>query len=230
MSATQTVHTCPDCDKTYPTTQGLGAHRFRAHGIKGTSKKAADRRQQGRRVLPVLTPRQAATHPAAVSPFVERTQVLLDDLADPLRDQLDAIASRLSDLDNEANELRKARTRINGVLMRLDPDAVKLRPTAAASEGRANGARALANQRLQEKAEAVRAIITKDPRFADGFTSNLVAHELTTVIPHGLSTKSAREILEMLRDQSVVRHDRVVKGGGMQFKLVTSLNGDSADG
>lgn len=35
---------CPECDRTFTNAQGLGAHRKRAHGVEGGSRRAATRR------------------------------------------------------------------------------------------------------------------------------------------------------------------------------------------
>jgi uncharacterized C2H2 Zn-finger protein len=38
--------TCPECGKTFTRAASLGAHRQRAHGVAGTSKKTASRRRR----------------------------------------------------------------------------------------------------------------------------------------------------------------------------------------
>lgn len=227
---TQEQFVCPECGKTFDKANALGGHRYRSHGVKGSGPKAQARDKT--RALPVLTGRQAARHPAARSPFVTRTEDLLLDMTQPLREQVGAIEARLADLDGEARELREARTRLNRTLALLDPDA-QPKPKPGHGGDRianiSNGARQVAARQLQAKVDAVRGIITSDARWHDGFTSNILAHELSPVVPKGLSAKSAREVLERLRDEGVVRHDRVVKGGGMQFKVVGASNGDQPD-
>lgn len=248
MAAAETQqHTCDveGCGKSFTTVQALGTHRWRSHRIRGASKEAGRRAARKEpphtppQRVPVLSGRQAASLqrvPLGVSPFMARTRELLEDMTEPLRQQREAIQRRLDDLETEQRELREARQQINTVLARLDPSEAakhgkpgpKPKPkTNAEAVADANAARA--QRQLMEKAEAVRAIITSDPRWHEPFTSNRVAQALTDVVPRGLSTKSARAVLEMLRDDGVVRHHRVVKGGGMAFKLVTSMNGGGED-
>jgi len=156
----------------------------------------------------------------------------LHELAAPLRAQLAQIEDRLATIQTEAKDLREARSEITKMLARLDPDTSKPGrpgPKTMRVESRVSGNAERAQRQLEAKLAAVQAIITTEDGWADGFTSNQLAHTLSARVPRGLSAKSARQVLELLRDRGVLRHDRVVKGGGMQFKLVTSMNGAGAD-
>lgn len=44
--AEQQGHACPECGEAFATPALLGAHRYRAHGVKGTSKRTGRRRRQ----------------------------------------------------------------------------------------------------------------------------------------------------------------------------------------
>lgn len=225
---TQTL-ACPDCGKTFDgarATQALGGHRFRAHGIQSGSAKAAQRRAQSK-PTPIVEQQQQQN-----GSVIEHVRGQLQQLADPLREQMTQIDERLTRLDSEVRELREARSEIRRVLEKIDPSVTpkQTKQTKSASTS-ANGSQRLAAERFEQKIEAVKAIITSEPEWQEGFTSNIVADTLTSRVPHGLSSKSARAVLDALRERGIVRHDRVVKGGGMQFKLTngSAENGASED-
>lgn len=219
-----TTYTCdePGCGRTFESPQALGGHRFRVHGKRGESQRTKQQRKAATNVVPVLTPRGAAVaaREGTLGSVASTVREQLRTLASPLQDQLDEIEERLLALDTEARDLREARNQINLVLARLTSNGKPAKPTDTRTD--ANALRA--ERQLQEKADFLASIFkTRPEEFAGGFTSNKLSDALTAEVPRGLSTKSARAALELLRERGVVRHDRVVKGGGMQFKLVDNV-------
>lgn len=234
---------CPECGKQYDTPQGLGGHRHRTHGVRSSEairrerlglapkagRKRVEQKSDGRESpiarLPIFTPEELAQQVVSGGFAIQALREQLRDLASPLRSQLMQIERQMTLLDEQTRELREARNEIRSVLAKLDPDSVE-KPAQSRQSAVSNANTARAERQLQEKVDAVASLLATDDRFADGFTANTVADELSKQIPRGLSPKSARRILDRLRDGGIVRHDRVVRGGGMQFKLVTSTNGD----
>lgn len=193
----------PGCGRRFTRKQGLGRHLKEGHGRKATRDVKASR---------------AAAAAVVESPGVLALRAQLHELGEPLREQLRQVEARLEVLDAEARELRAMRTQLGGVLGKLDAKPKppsKGMPTAAVVANRAR-----ADRELVEKTDAVEAwLLAHRDELRDGFTANVVANTANGV-PHGLSSKTAQQVLEILRERGVVRADRVTKGGGMSFKLL----------
>jgi hypothetical protein len=215
---------CPECKKEFYSAQALGGHRAKAHGVKSAEtlrrerlglRQKNDAATERRRMVPVVTPESLA------SSYAKSVRASLRDLVAPLHEQLAEIEARLVVLEKEERDLRDAKRQIVNVIAKIDPTtASSAKSTKQAGAVRDHNSKRAAKQ-LVEKADALEKILLEegDELFPNGFTSNRVSEAFSSRIPRGLSTKSAREAIEILRERDVVRADRVVRGGGMQFKL-----------
>jgi hypothetical protein len=113
---------------------------------------------------------------------------------------------------------------LEGVVKKLTPTA---QPSRAPGDRRGvvNGQPAL----FDRKVATLRTLITEHPEvFVDGITANALAEYWTREnLQPGVSLQVLRRCFEQLRDEGVMRADRVVKGGGMAWKLVNQENGGS---
>jgi hypothetical protein len=237
MTATTDKLTCPECGAEYETAQGLGAHRWRAHDVKSPERlrrealglrlkhQAAQERERAKQ--------PPVEQPPAVSQLAVEVRKRLEDVSAPLRTQLAQLDERLDEIGKEAKQLQELRREITSVLGKLDPQPKQPKqqsPTSndarAAAVSSANALRA--ERQLLEKSDEVEDyLLVHADELREGFTSNQLTDVLAKndVVTRGISVKSMRTILERLRDKGVVRHDQVVRGGGMRFKLITT-NGD----
>jgi len=185
--------TCPECGRAFSTVQGLGRHRTTAHGAAKTARSAK---------------RTTATD------VVLEVREELRDLVTPLREKHRSISARLSVLDMEAAELRAARKDIEAVLAKLDPSTAANRKKVSANVG--------TKTREEEKRKAVREFIELNHQsLAEGFT----AAELNRMMKEDefgpvMSAEKTRVFMQQLQSEGVVRADRIVKGGGMQYLIV----------
>lgn len=171
---------------------------------------------------------------APVTSPLERIEAHLLELLEPLRGELEQLDARLSVVNAEREGLLATRRRIESTIRTITGEApAKPGPKVGSTNSKANpgvarGNAARAQAQQQAKTDAVAAYLEAHPdEFADGFTANSLADKLTSVVPRGLTVKSARKTIEALRDRGVLRADKVVRGGGMQFQIVNSTNGSS---
>lgn len=215
MASDRKTLVCDVCGKEYPTPQGLGSHRRQAHGITGSNRKQ-------RKLAP---PRRVELPEVPTSAFVSGIRAELEGVAAPLVQKLREVEDRLAILDEEGKALRETRTELRAVIGKLAPSSLPAKPATSSSgiqsRNEVNSERA--RRQLDAKVEDVERLLSENvDRYAEGFTSNRLADDLSDQVRRGLSTKTARTVLEELRERGVVRHDRVVKGGGMSFKLVSA--------
>ena len=211
MSATETAdetkpYVCDveGCGRRFARPQGLGRHRVETHGFAPTSSKSRAKSAQ----VPEPDP----------TTYEGQVKLQLQTLAAPLKAQAADIDAKLDELANQMRDLRKARSEITAVLTKLDPPPPGTKPQA---NGRGSTAAHHAELVLMAKADAIADIIERQPeRFAEGFTPNTLAEQLTSEVPRGLSNKSAQKVIEILRERNLIRADKVTRGGGMQFVLV----------
>ena len=160
----------------------------------------------------------AATAPDP-NTYEGQVKLQLQTLSAPLREQLLDIDKKIADVQATLSDLRKAKVDITLILNKLDPSRVSTSGNGKNGRGSSN-AEYHANL-LVKKADRVAELLTTNPeQFPEGFTANMLAQTLTDQVQKGLSTKSAAQVLEILRDRNVVRADRVTRGGGMNFQLV----------
>jgi hypothetical protein len=160
-----------------------------------------------------------AQHPPApvIDPNTYEGQVKLQlqELAAPLKAQLADIDAKMADTLRTLTDLRRAKVDITSILTRLEPK------DANGNGKRGSGSRDYHAQLLVQKADKVAELLTTQPeRFPEGFTANVLADQLKDEVPKGLSTKSAAQVIEILRDRNLVRADRVTRGGGMNYLLI----------
>jgi hypothetical protein len=164
-----------------------------------------------------MTPPPPAFDPDS---YEGQVKLQLQALAAPLKAQAADIDAKISELTESLRDLRKARAEVTSILVKLDPD---LKPTTNGKHPERTGTNAGYHaELLAKKADTVAEILaTKgSDLFPEGFTANLLAEQLTDSVPRGLSTKSAAQVIDILRERSIVRADRVTRGGGMNFVLV----------
>lgn len=217
MAAVTSVLVCEVCEREFPSPQALGGHRYRVHGLRGGSRRSKQRQQQATtKPEPSRALEAPELEPGDVRAKIRAT---FESVSGELRAQLAELEQTIEQRELELKDLREARGDLRAIIGRVAPGSLELTKQAKAVS---NGSQKRAAKDLAAKVEAVEKIITTEPKWSEGFTSNRLADDLSERIPRGLSTKVARTVLEELRERGVVRHDRVVKGGGMQFKLVSA--------
>jgi uncharacterized Zn finger protein (UPF0148 family) len=140
----------------------------------------------------------------------------------PLQQQLDEINTQIEAMIRDLTELREARSMLERTLKHLNPTAKPAKGAAST-----NGAAELASKALDEKIAALRQLIeTKPELWADGITANALAdYWQAEKIKPAASLQTIRKGFEQLRDEGIMKADRVTKGGGMSWKLVTTNGG-----
>jgi len=215
------LYECPEgCGKTFTRVQGLGRHLSETHGHPTTREAESKRRQRASGGDGTRGPAAYAVSGIISTPSSSLARETRDELAaivGPLRERRRAIEARLSTLDREASELRAARRDVDSVLSKLDPsDAPK--PKAPTANGNDEQKIAAVRRFVDEHADAL----------AEGFTIEALLRQMNEAgVEPKMSSQKARVAVEALRDEGVVRADRVVKGGGMRFVLI-GANGASA--
>lgn len=145
--------------------------------------------------------------PKSTSIMSEVDQQLAEIVA-PLRAQRRQIEHKIEDAMSDLQELRRALAKITHALKPFEPPKPKTKSNAG---GRSDAA----------KLNVTRAFLSEHAdELADGFTGDALhramkAHGITPM-PSG---EKLRELFETLRDEGVLRADKVVKGGGMNFVL-----------
>ena len=152
----------------------------------------------------------------------DAVQQALEEIVAPLQEQLGTIERRIAELEVELMDARAARVKIRSVLDRINPPAPK--PKTSTPDPVADGNRLRAERQLEEKVEALAAWLPEHVGeiSEDGsFTGNrLVAFQQgKDIVPGGLSSDTAARVLDRLAERGVVRRDKIVRGGGMQWKV-----------
>lgn len=205
------VWKCDVCGREFSRKQGLGRHMHETHGTPTT-------RQVGRDA-PAAQAKSAQT--SSMLGEVERE---LHELLAPLRKRLAKLNADIGNRTAELVELRKARTYIEGTIRKLEPAP---KANSATSDRGAKGARAAAEYGYRRKLANTREyLIANASTLRDGFTVQSLTEAMKRdgVTPVASNTKVA-QILDDLRDQGVVRADRVTRGGGMSWLVVQTTNG-----
>lgn len=197
-------YVCPTCDEEFETQQAYGGH----------ATKHAREQRAGR----------------AVAQFSIKAQVAeqMREVLAPMQAQLDELNAGIATRTRELSEMREARTMIIGVMNKLDPTV----STKAKSNGSPNGAAAVASRSFDLKLAKVREVVEQHPElFEDGTTANALGdHWREQGWQPQVSLVTIRRCFELLRDQGIMRADRVTKGGGMSWKLVGKDNGGDDSG
>lgn len=212
------LYECPEkgCDKTFTRVQGLGRHLSETHG-QPTTREASERK----RGPSDGATRSVATRAPEPSSLVRETRDELAGIIGPLRERRREIERRLAALAGETEELRAARRDVDAVLSRLDPTSATL--------PKPSGNNAARSERVhRERVAAIRAFVDSRPdALADGFTATALIERMRAENAEPrMTTDTARRAIDELRDQGVLRLDRVTQGGGKLYMLVG--NGSAA--
>jgi hypothetical protein len=187
------------CGRTFKSKQGLGRHLTDGHGLEPASKKS-------RAAASVIDP----------DTYEGQVKMQLLALAEPLKAQVADIDTKIEAAMTTLRDLRKAKSDVMAVLGKLVPEEKNT------TNGRAGSAAAYAAANLLRKTDRVQELLTENPKmFPEGFTPNLLAAELTTKVHGGLSNASAQKVIETLHDRGIVRADKVTRGGGMNYMLIS---------
>jgi len=190
--STDGTYACPDCSEVFDNHRALNAHSAKHK-----------REREGQRFSPKALAQEA-----------------LRELLAPLREQLAEVNAEIDERTRDLQELREARTMIEKALRQLDPNASTPKSKTAA----ANGAAGVASASLDRKVATLRALTQEHPElFEEGVTANALAdYWQSNDLQPAASLSSIRKGFEQLRDEGIMRADRVVKGGGMAWKLVNN--------
>jgi hypothetical protein len=141
----------------------------------------------------------------------------------PIQAKLVEVDTRIDRTARELRDLREAKQQLEGVLKRLG-----VIPKATYSSS-ASSAREVANRSLAGKLATMRQLVASKPElFVEGVTANALAdYWKENKLKPSTSLATVRACFETLRDEGVLRADRVTKGGGMSWKLVNTNNGGS---
>ena len=194
---------CPECENTYSRERAVRRHLTEKHGWPASNKTS---RSPSRIELP-------ADDEESVS-FKVRAE--LRELALPLQEKLKTIDRRLVEVSREAADLREAKKQIETTLRSL------LGPQAPVVHGAAlNGKMSFA-----KKAAAFEQFLTRLPDdLRAGFTATAISERMKEQgVTPVMSPQVAKKIIDELHDRGVLRLDRVSKGGGNSYVLM-SRNG-----
>jgi hypothetical protein len=209
---------CPDCNKPYGTTRALKRHLTEKHG--GTPSKSAQRRRELKQQMEAAGGSPGQNEPPDIDTVSFQVRSELRELALPLRDKVATIDRRLVELDREVRDLREAKNQIERTLRGLE----------GSPAGASAGTTAAANIGYAKKLEAVKRHLERMPtELKGGFTANSLVDSMRAAgVTPALSSQVAARIIVDLRDQGIVRLDRISRGGGQSFLLV-SRNGDKGE-
>jgi len=129
------------------------------------------------------------------------------------------------EIETKAEELKALNASLreaNAALARLVPQEKKEKPKSVLAAGNA----ARAERQFADKLAGTRRFLADYPVIGqDGFTPNSLSDELKG-LKNGdypkMSVAMAKRVVEVLRDEGLLVADRVVRGGGMQYKVVSS--------
>jgi hypothetical protein len=146
-------------------------------------------------------------------------------LADPLMRQLKTIREEIADHSAQLEELRELERDITKALRTLGVLEAPAKRTGTSHQAKSAATRKAAEQQL--KTDRLRELIkTSDPELLELFAGG----ELTQTslerfwrekgLEPNASAPALRLALEQLRDEGIIRADRVTRGGGMAWQLV----------
>jgi hypothetical protein len=220
------VMSCPieGCEEKF-TQQNRARHMRKQHGIESGS-------EQYRALFPDALPRKRgseappAPHRALnVSAQVEQS---IREMTKPLKDELRKINARLSAMDIEGQELRAARKRIEQVLKQLDPTSFVAAPKG--KRGYVSPSHMGGSETKEARRLAVLAFLEEHrDQYADGLTAAGIHRDMKAAGIEPISGPS--RILEQVRElhaNGVLRADRKIRGGAMQYKFVGNGATDGA--
>lgn len=215
-AATEDRLACPvdGCEATF-IRQNKSRHLKDVHGIQTGS-------EEYRRLVSELRPANAA-RAERVSSYSQQLDQRIHEIAKPLRDELRGINKRLSAIDMEGVELRASRKRIEQVLKQLDPTSFVAAP-------KKNNRPLSTDERNDEKRELVRQFLDENrDRYDDGLTAAAVYRDMKAAgVEPVAAPNRVKKAVEELHAQGVLRADKKIRGGAVQYKFVS--NGGSADG
>jgi len=143
----------------------------------------------------------------------------IDGMIKPLRDEVRRLAREIEKLDEKRTEARTKLARYERMLRQLDPTSFVARPKNASPNG--------SPEAIEAKRKAVFDFIEQNKeRYADGFTAAGIYRDMKAakVEPISSADKILR-IVEEMHANGAIRGDRKIRGGAMQYKLITSTNG-----
>jgi len=143
----------------------------------------------------------------------------IDGMIRPLRDEVRRLARQIEKLDEQRAEARTKLARYERMLRQLDPTSF------VASPKNPNKRPPGTDADNEAKREAVVEFI-KSNGYADGFTAAGVYRDMKAagVTPITAPDK-VKKIVEELHGQGVIRADRKIRGGAMQYKLMSTNGG-----
>jgi hypothetical protein len=206
-SSTTLPYTCDICGRSFARPQALGKHRVMSHGTK---------------------PAGRLDRPAPAPAFVSEVAADLDRQA---RELAASFTPRLAELDREIDvklgevaRLKTERREVESALRRLG--GMNSKPGPKSQQAKAGGLGVAAKE--QAKLDNTRRyVIEHADELGEGFTASALTERMkaANVKPTASPSKVLRYV-EQLRDEGVVRADRVVKGGGMLFRVTANGSSD----
>jgi len=203
MTEVAAAFQCDTCGKTFETQRALGGHLAGAHPNRaGTSKTARNAKARAERV-----------DEDSVSFQVEAR---LRELIAPFEEEIRTIDRRLLAMGKERRDLLSAKKRLEKSLMVLRPQTGAKANTAGITQASNEAKRKAVEEFIEAHAGDL----------AGGFTaSDLNRRMKAEDFGPAMSPDKTLRLLETLRDYGVVRADRMIRGGGMQWMIV-GQNGD----
>lgn len=136
-------------------------------------------------------------------------------ITNPLREQMEKIEARQTELRRELRELTAARQQIKTVVDKLEPQA----------PAKANSFQAKITEKGME-AKTKRVLGYLEKRNGDAFTGTGLSEELKEAgVFERISPEMTRNIVAVLHARGVLRIDHVVKGGGNAYVVVGPQQG-----
>jgi vacuolar-type H+-ATPase subunit I/STV1 len=156
------------------------------------------------------------------SAVVLQMQEQLASLVEPLRVQLREIDREIDKRKSELNELRAARTIARNALKTFDPAP----PSATRAATSARGAQLVKERDDRRKLDNTRAFLqTHADELSEGFTRDALARILRDAnVQPAIGPSKLGELIPKLRDEGVLRADRIVKGGGTLYVLMNGAH------
>jgi hypothetical protein len=216
MSATVV---CPveGCGATFHR-QNKSRHFKDAHGIKTDS-------DEYRQLISKLSPASPVEKKSSYSLEVEQR---IREMTTPLREELRGITRRMSEIDAEREELRLARKRCEQVLRQLDPTSFVAAPKR--NRGYVSPSHVGGSETNEAKRQAVLTFLESHrDKYEDGILASVVCRDMRAAgVEPIMSPSKVLDFVRALHADGVLRADKKVRGGAMQYMFVS--NGGSADG
>jgi len=198
---------CDTCGKAFASSNALGGHLSAAHRDRvGISKNAKSKAKA-----------LAQADEDSVSFQVEQR---LRELIAPFEEEIRTIDRRLIAMDKERRDLNAAKRR-------LEKSLTVLRPQAGAKSNTAG----IAQASFEAKRTAVREFIDANAgELQEGFTAAEINRQMKAAgAGPAMAPDMTLKAVEQLRDQGMLRADKIIRGGGMRWMIV-GRNGGSDDG